>query len=129
MKHYLKRKMFLLSFCISLSLIFYQCQEDETTTIEQTEATELHTHTVSDKHLLDIDPEDVEAILNQVAAEGRGFIPKKEKGVSDDNRNVENPFGTVASDQVAGLEDLLGNKTYTFKIDAYNSQEGIFYNP
>jgi len=128
MKQKLKRKIYLGALLLGLPLLFYQCKDDETITTQESITSDLEKPFVNEKYLLDIKAEDVEDILNQIATEGRGFVPKKEKDVSNDNRNVGNPFGTISSNVIAGLEDLEGNKTYTFKIDPYDPQTDIFYN-
>lgn len=109
--------------------IFITCQKDDSTDVIH--ENHIFESSINKKRIIEVDASTIPNILESLAKENIGLLPKLEKqlDITTSTRTVsENPFGTVRTDNIQALEDLQNNTTYTFPVTPYERDPSIILN-
>lgn len=117
-------KQFAKSMILSTFLFVFCCQNDDNANNHY----QSHTTLASDdaKQLITVKAETIPHILDFIAHEQKGFLPQLEPHTR--HLDTNNPFGIIDTSIIKALEDLQGNRVYTFKIIPFTPSNGIFHN-
>jgi hypothetical protein len=113
------------TFVLTSLLLLVNCQKDDSFNLK-----EHHLEEKSPKRVFTINPYDIPEILSFIANKQKGFIPKLEPKLNPQQRSINptNPFGTIDTSVIKALENLDGNRVYTFKINTYQPHDTTIYN-
>lgn len=114
MKQKLKRRNRLLILGVCLSLIFYQCQQDDLQTIE--EQNNLETTTIGQKTNKLISGKDIPEILDFVKQQTNDRLQVKLSNLTDNTRQADLPIGNLSTDIVKQVTNQYGRSNYTFAM-------------
>lgn len=83
-----------------------------------------------ERHLLKLEPSDIPEVKSFIVNNMNGYLPGDEAKLISQGRsqNTTNPFGIVGQEEIFALEDLEGNRSYTFKIVPFESPTNYIYN-
>ncbi len=117
MKHFLRRKHFLIILGVLIPLLYYQCQQDDVTseTIVEESLSNTTTRLPQTKK---VTLEEIPLVTEPIIALNKGYLPQLEAKSSlknNNNKNTEtgNPFGTIDTSNVYVVIYDNGDKNYS----------------